>query len=82
MALSGTWWLIVASAAASSRFLHGRKHPYAMGVAWPSELMVFVFFGLLACVGTAWTQVQVAPWWLWILCVGAGFTVGSAAHGE
>ena len=27
--------------------------------------MVFVFFGLVACVGTAWTQAASAPWWLW-----------------
>ncbi len=37
-------------------FLHGRPYPYAyMGIGL-SELMVFVFFGLLACVGTAWTR--------------------------
>ena len=62
VALSGTWWLIVAGAAAvvAAWFYTGGKHPYAyMGIGL-SELMVFVFFGLLACVGTAWTQVQVA----------------------
>ena len=72
VALSGTWWLIVAGAAAvvAAWFYTGSKHPYAyMGVGL-SELMVFVFFGLLACVGTAWTQVQVAPWWLW-MCASA-----------
>lgn len=72
VALSGTWWLIVAGAAAvvAAWFYTGGKHPYAyMGVGL-SELMVFVFFGLLACVGTAWTQVQVAPWWLW-MCASA-----------
>ena len=47
-------------------FYTGGKHPYAyMGIGL-SELMVFVFFGLLACVGTTWTQVQAAPWWLWM----------------
>ena len=72
VALSGTWWLIVAGAAAvvAAWFYTGGKHPYAyMGIGL-SELMVFVFFGLLACVGTAWTQVQVAPWWLW-MCASA-----------
>ena len=69
VALSGTWWLIVAGIVAAW-FYTGGKHPYAyMGVGL-SELMVFVFFGLLACVGTAWTQVQVAPWWLW-MCASA-----------
>ena len=69
VALSGTWWLIVAAVMAAW-FYTGGKHPYAyMGIGL-SELMVFVFFGLLACVGTAWTQVQVAPWWLW-MCASA-----------
>ena len=68
VALSGTWWLIAAGAAAvvAAWFYTGGKHPYAyMGVGL-SELMVFLFFGLLACVGTSWTQVQDAPWWLWV----------------
>ena len=47
-------------------FYTGGKHPYAYLGIGLSELMVFVFFGLLACVGTAWTQVQSAPWWLWM----------------
>lgn len=68
VAISGTWWLIAAGAAAvvAAWFYTGGKHPYAyMGIGL-SELMVFVFFGLLACVGTTWTQVQSAPWWLWM----------------
>ncbi len=68
VAISGTWSLIAAGAAAvvAAWFYTGGKHPYAyMGIGL-SELMVFVFFGLLACVGTTWTQVQSAPWWLWM----------------
>ena len=68
VALSGTWWLIAAGVAAvAAAWLYtGGKHPYAyMGIGL-SELMVFVFFGLLACVGTSWTQVRAAPWWLWM----------------
>lgn len=68
VAISGTWWLIAAGAVAvvAAWFYTGGKHPYAyMGIGL-SELMVFVFFGLLACVGTTWTQVQSAPWWLWM----------------
>ena len=68
VAISGTWWLIAAGLAAvvAAWFYTGGKHPYAyMGIGL-SELMVFVFFGLLACVGTTWTQVQSAPWWLWM----------------
>ena len=68
VAVSGTWWLIAAGAAAvvAAWFYTGGKHPYAYLGIGLSELMVFVFFGLLACVGTAWTQVQSAPWWLWM----------------
>ena len=68
VAISGTWWLIAAGVGAvvAAWFYTGGKHPYAyMGIGL-SELMVFVFFGLLACVGTTWTQVQSAPWWLWM----------------
>ena len=67
VAVSGTWWLIAAGAGAvAAAWLYtGGKHPYAyMGIGL-SELMVFVFFGLMACVGTSWTQVRQAPWWLW-----------------
>lgn len=68
VAVSGTWWLIGAGiAAVAAAWLYtGGRHPYAyMGIGL-SELMVFVFFGLLACVGTSWTQVRDAPWWLWM----------------
>ena len=59
-----------AAAVVAAWFYTGGKHPYAYTGIGLSELMVFVFFGLLACVGTAWTQVQVAPWWLW-MCASA-----------
>ncbi|MFC2556412.1 MAG: 1,4-dihydroxy-2-naphthoate octaprenyltransferase, partial [Pauljensenia sp.] len=55
VAVSGTWWLIAAGAGAvAAAWLYtGGKHPYAyMGIGL-SELMVFVFFGLMACVGTS-----------------------------
>ena len=37
-----------------------------------SELFVFVFFGLMATVGTTWTHTPQAPWWLWLMasCLG------------
>ena len=57
VAVSGTWWLIAAGAGAvAAAWLYtGGKHPYA-----------YMRIGLLmACVGTSWTQVRQAPWWLW-----------------
>ena len=74
VALSGTWWLIAAGACAvvAAWFYTGGRRPYGyMGVGL-SELMVFMFFGLMAGVGTTWTQAYAAPWWLWIAasCLG------------
>ena len=74
VALSGTWVLLLAGAAAvlAAWFYTGGPHPYGyMGIG-ASELMVFVFFGLLATVGTTWTQAGGAPWWVWCLASGMG----------
>ncbi|WP_051259201.1 1,4-dihydroxy-2-naphthoate polyprenyltransferase [Schaalia suimastitidis] len=72
--LSGQWWLLVAGLAAvvAAWFYTGGRRPYGyMGVGL-SEVMVFVFFGLMACVGTTWTQAFAAPWWLWLLASALG----------
>ena len=74
VALSGTWWLIGAGAAAivAAWFYTGGKHPYGyMGVGL-SELLVFLFFGLMATVGTTYVQALSAPWWVWLLASGVG----------
>jgi 1,4-dihydroxy-2-naphthoate octaprenyltransferase len=56
--LSGHWWLIVVGAAAilAAWFYTGGKHPY--GYVGLGELMVFVFFGLVAVMGTTYVQAQ------------------------
>ena len=74
VAISGTWSLIAAgiAAVAAAWFYTGGKHPYGyMGIGL-SELFVFVFFGLMATVGTTWTHIPSAPWWLWLMasCLG------------
>lgn len=74
VAISGTWWLIGAGGAAivAAWFYTGGKHPYGyMGVGL-SELLVFVFFGLMATVGTTYVQTLTAPWWVWLLASGVG----------
>ncbi|MDC4233531.1 1,4-dihydroxy-2-naphthoate polyprenyltransferase [Actinomyces sp. B33] len=79
VAWSGQWWLLLAGAAAvvAAWFYTGGRSPYGyMGVG-VSELMVFVFFGLMACVGTTWTQTPQAPWWLWMAASALG--LGSVA---
>lgn len=56
VALSGTWWLLVAGALAivAAWKYTGGEHPYGyMGLG---EVFVFVFFGLVATLGTTYTQ--------------------------
>lgn len=74
LTLSGAWILLLAGmlAVLAAWFYTGGSHPYGyMGIGI-SELMVFVFFGLLATVGTTWTQAASAPWWVWCLASGMG----------
>jgi len=54
--LSGQWWLLAVgtSAVVAAWFYTGGKHPY--GYIGLGEVFVFVFFGLVATVGTSYTQ--------------------------
>ncbi|MDQ1124568.1 1,4-dihydroxy-2-naphthoate polyprenyltransferase [Microbacterium trichothecenolyticum] len=66
------WWLIGVGALCiiAAWFYTGGKRPYgynAMG-----ELFVFVFFGLVATLGTTWVQVQSLPQEAWFGAVAAG----------
>lgn len=72
--LSGQWWLLLAgiAAVAAAWFYTGGSHPYGYAGVGLSELFVFVFFGLMATVGTTWVQIPSAPWWLWTAAVGVG----------
>ncbi|MDZ7579016.1 MAG: 1,4-dihydroxy-2-naphthoate polyprenyltransferase [Candidatus Nanopelagicales bacterium] len=56
IAVSGAWWLLAVGAAAiaSAWFYTGGRRPY--GYAGLGEVFVFVFFGVVAVVGTAYTQ--------------------------
>lgn len=62
VALSGSWWLLVVGAAAiASAWLYtGGPRPY--GYAGLGEAFVFVFFGLVAVMGTAYTQTSHLTW--------------------
>lgn len=69
---SQQWWMLVVGALciAAAWFYTGGKRPYgynAMG-----ELFVFVFFGLVATLGTTWVQVQQLPTVSWVVAVAAG----------
>jgi 1,4-dihydroxy-2-naphthoate octaprenyltransferase len=54
--LSGVWWLIAVGAAAilAAWYYTGGKRPY--GYSGLGEVFVFVFFGLVAVLGTTYTQ--------------------------
>ncbi|MBN9183789.1 MAG: 1,4-dihydroxy-2-naphthoate polyprenyltransferase [Microbacterium sp.] len=67
------WWLIAVGAAAilAAWFYTGGKRPY--GYYGLGELFVFVFFGLVATLGTTWIQVQAAPQEAWLGAIAAGF---------
>lgn len=74
LAISGQWLLIIPGilAVLAAWFYTGGKRPYGYAGVGLSELFVFVFFGLLATVGTSFVQVPVAPVWLWLAAAGVG----------
>lgn len=66
------WWMLAVGAACivAAWFYTGGKRPYgynAMG-----ELFVFIFFGLVATLGTTWVQAFFLPLEAWLAAVAAG----------
>ena len=72
VALPGLWWLLAvgAVAIAAAWFYTGGRKPY--GYLGLGEVGVFVFFGLVATVGTTYTQALAVPWPAWVGAVGVG----------
>ncbi len=70
--LSGRWWFLAVGAVAilAAWFYTGGKRPY--GYAGLGEVAVFVFFGLVATVGTVWLQSESVPQEAWIAAAGVG----------
>nr|WP_241245123.1 1,4-dihydroxy-2-naphthoate polyprenyltransferase [Microbacterium amylolyticum] len=66
------WWLLAVGAACiiAAWFYTGGKRPYGYNAL--GELFVFVFFGLVATLGTTWVQVQFLPQEAWFGGVAAG----------
>jgi 1,4-dihydroxy-2-naphthoate octaprenyltransferase len=62
VALSGTWWLVAVGALAivAAWTYTGGRRPY--GYLGLGELFVFVFFGLVAVLGTTYTQALRVSW--------------------
>ena len=71
--VSQEWWLLLLGAGAliAAWTYTGGKTPY--GYRGFGELVVFVFFGLVATVGTAYIQVGEIPWESWLTGSAAGF---------
>jgi 1,4-dihydroxy-2-naphthoate octaprenyltransferase len=77
VAISGTWWLLAVGAAAiaAAWFYTGGKRPY--GYAGLGEASVFLFFGLVATLGTTYVQLGAIT----LLSAGAAVASGSYACG-
>lgn len=66
------WWLLLVGAVCivAAWFYTGGKRPY--GYYGLGEIVVFVFFGLVATLGTTWVQALALPQEAWFGAVGAG----------
>jgi 1,4-dihydroxy-2-naphthoate octaprenyltransferase len=71
-AVSGHWWLIAVGAVAilAAWYYTGGRHPY--GYAGLGEVGVFLFFGLVATLGTTYTQADRLTWPAVLGAVGVG----------
>ncbi|WP_053351334.1 1,4-dihydroxy-2-naphthoate polyprenyltransferase [Leucobacter musarum] len=71
--LSERWWFLALGAIAivAAWFYTGGKRPY--GYAGLGELVVFIFFGLVATVGTVWLQTELDVQEPWVAGAGVGF---------
>jgi 1,4-dihydroxy-2-naphthoate polyprenyltransferase len=75
LAATTSWWLLLVGAAAMAAawFYTGGSRPY--GYRALGEVSVFLFFGLVAVIGTAYVQMQSLAW----LAVAAAVPVGLLA---
>ena len=66
------WWFLLVGAACivAAWFYTGGRRPYGYNAL--GEVFVFVFFGLVATLGTTWVQARALPQEAWFGAVGAG----------
>ncbi|MFY9712701.1 MAG: 1,4-dihydroxy-2-naphthoate polyprenyltransferase [Microbacterium sp.] len=69
---TGQWWMLAVGAVciAAAWFYTGGKRPY--GYYGLGEVFVFVFFGLVATLGTTWVQIFDLPQQAWLGAIAAG----------
>lgn len=69
---TGQWWMLAVGAICivAAWFYTGGKRPY--GYYGLGELSVFVFFGLVATLGTTWAQALAIPQEAWLGAIGVG----------
>lgn len=72
VALSGQWWLLAVGALCvlAAWYYTGGRRPY--GYLGLGEVGVFVFFGLVAVLGTTYTQAGRTTWPSWVGAVAVG----------
>lgn len=72
VAIVGAWWLLAVGAVAilAAWGYTGGRNPY--GYRGLGEVGVFVFFGLVAVLGTTWTQAGRLSWPAWAGAIGIG----------
>jgi 1,4-dihydroxy-2-naphthoate octaprenyltransferase len=72
LAATTSWWLVAVGALSilAAWFYTGGKKPY--GYLGLGEVMVFVFFGLVAVQGTVYVQLEDLPGYSWWVAVGIG----------
>ncbi|GAA3654831.1 1,4-dihydroxy-2-naphthoate polyprenyltransferase [Microbacterium marinilacus] len=66
------WWFLAVGAASivAAWYYTGGKRPYGYNAL--GEVFVFVFFGLVATLGTTWVQALALPQAAWFGAIGAG----------
>lgn len=72
LTMATTWWLLLVGVAAiaAAWFYTGGKRPY--GYRALGEISVFVFFGVIATIGTAYVQTERVTWLDAAACVPVG----------
>ncbi|RNL62287.1 1,4-dihydroxy-2-naphthoate polyprenyltransferase [Nocardioides marmoriginsengisoli] len=72
LAVSTSWWLVLVGVVSilAAWYYTGGKKPY--GYLGLGEVMVFVFFGLVAVLGTVYVQLEDIPGAAWWPAVGVG----------